>query len=182
MGAATPLPHLIQFIYFDMRKALAIGCPGSGKSYFARKLSGLSGLPLCCLDMLWHRQDRTTASREEFDSELANILARDRWIIDGNFQRTLAWRLECCDTVFLFDLPLEDCLAGVESRIGSPRPDMPWMETEFDPDFRQWIIDFRTEKLPKIQQLLANASCDKIIFRSRQEADAYLCNFHDSPK
>lgn len=81
-----------------------------------------------------------------------------------------------------FDLPLEDCLAGVESRIGSPRPDMPWMETEFDPDFRQWIIDFRTEKLPEIQQLLANASCDKIIFRSRQEADAYLCNFHDSPK
>lgn len=157
-----------------MRRALVIGCSGSGKSVFARKLAALAGLPLYYLDMLWHRPDRTTASRNEFDLALDRILAENSWIIDGNFQRTLARRLERCDTVFLFDLPLSDCLAGVESRIGRKRPDMPWVETGFDPDFRQWIVDFRKNRLPGIMELLAKADCRKIIFKSRWEADAYL--------
>lgn len=157
-----------------MRRALVIGCSGSGKSVFARKLAALAGLPLYYLDMLWHRPDRTTASRNEFDLALDRILAENSWIIDGNFQRTLARRLERCDTVFLFDLPLSDCLAGVESRIGRKRPDMPWVETCFDPDFRQWIVDFRKNRLPGIMELLAKADCRKIIFKSRGEADAYL--------
>lgn len=157
-----------------MRRALVIGCSGSGKSVFAGKLAALAGLPLYYLDMLWHRPDRTTASRNEFDLALDRILAENSWIIDGNFQRTLARRLERCDTVFLFDLPLSDCLAGVESRIGRKRPDMPWVETGFDPDFRQWIVDFRKNRLPGIMELLAKADCRKIIFKSRWEADAYL--------
>lgn len=157
-----------------MRRALVIGCSGSGKSVFAGKLAALAGLPLYYLDMLWHRPDRTTASRNEFDLALDRILAENSWIIDGNFQRTLARRLERCDTVFLFDLPLSDCLAGVESRIGRKRPDMPWVETGFDPNFRQWIVDFRKNRLPGIMELLAKADCRKIIFKSRWEADAYL--------
>ena len=119
-----------------MHRVLVIGCSGSGKSVFARRLAAITCLPLYYLDMIWHRADRTTISRAEFDQKLAGILARNRWIIDGNFQRTLAKRLERCDTVFLFDLSVEDCLAGVEARIGHTRPDMPWIETEFDPDFR----------------------------------------------
>lgn len=157
-----------------MRRALVIGCSGSGKSVFAGKLAALAGLPLYYLDMLWHRPDRTTASRNEFDLALDRILDENSWIIDGNFQRTLARRLERCDTVFLFDLPLSDCLAGVESRIGRKRPDMPGVETGFDPNFRQWIVDFRKNRLPGIMELLAKADCRKIIFKSRGEADAYL--------
>lgn len=54
-----------------MKKILVIGCPGSGKSTFARRLRDRTGLPLYHLDLLWHRPDKTTVSEAEFDAALA---------------------------------------------------------------------------------------------------------------
>lgn len=88
-----------------MKKVLVIGCPDSGISTFARRLRDAVNLPLYHLDLLWHRPDRTTVSTEEFDAALAGILQRDRWIIDGNFSRTLERRLVECDTVYLLLSP-----------------------------------------------------------------------------
>lgn len=121
------------------RKIIVIGSPGAGKSTFSRQLRDITGLPLYYLDMINHRPDRTTVSREEFDSRLSEILSKDEWIIDGNYQRTIETRLEHCDTVFLLDFPLEVCLAGAAARVGAKREDMPWVEEEFDEEFRQWI-------------------------------------------
>lgn len=89
----------------DMRRVLVIGCPGAGKSTFARRLRDATGLPLYYLDILWHKPDRTTITREEFDIRLQMILEQDEWIIDGNFARTLPMRLAYCDTVFFLDFP-----------------------------------------------------------------------------
>lgn len=159
-----------------MEKVIIIGCSGSGKSTFARKLRDITGLPLYYLDMLWHKADKTTVTREEFDEKLKEILAKDKWIIDGNYSRTLELRMQSCDTVFLMDFPLEVCLAGVESRIGTKREDMPWIEEEFNKDFKQWIVDFSRERLPQIYELIEKYKHDKdiIIFKSREEADNYL--------
>ena len=157
-----------------MKKVLVIGCPGSGKSTFARRLRDAAGLPLYHLDLLWHRPDRTTVSRDEFDAALAEILQKDRWIIDGNFSRTLERRLAECDTVYLFDLPVEDCLAGVEARIGTKREDMPWIETEFDPEFREFITHFPETRLPNIYALLEkHTDIALTVFHSRAECEAY---------
>ena len=159
-----------------METVIVIGSPGAGKSTFARKLREKTGLPLYHLDLFWHKPDRTTVTREEFDAQLKELLKEDRWIMDGNFQRTLAMRLEACDTVFLLDLPLEVCLSGAESRIGQKRADMPWVEDEFAPEFRQWIVDFPQNKLPQIYQLLEHCPAGKtvIIFKSREEINSYL--------
>lgn len=161
-----------------MKKIMVIGSPGAGKSTFARKLQRKTHLPLYYLDMLWHRTDKTNVSREEFDARLGEILQKDAWIIDGNYQRTLEMRLQACDTVFLLDFPLEICLAGVKSRIGKPREDMPWIETEFDAEFKQRILDFPTNQLPQIYALLEKYKENKeiIIFKSRKVADAYFEN------
>ncbi len=157
------------------RKIIVIGSPGAGKSTFSRQLRDITGLPLCHLDMINHRPDRTTASREEFDRRLSEILHTDKWIIDGNYQRTIETRLEHCDAVFLLDFPLDVCLAGAAARVGKKREDMPWVEEEFDEEFRQWIVDFPNEKLPEIYQMLERYK-DKnvIIFKSRQEVNEYL--------
>ncbi len=158
-----------------MKKILVIGNSGSGKSTFARKLHRATGLPLFHLDLVWHLPDKTNISREEFDTRLEEILALKEWIIDGNYQRTLQRRITACDTIFLLDYPVEVCLAGVAERIGKERPDMPWQETEFDPEFRQWILDFPNTQLPDIYRLLDQYQDQKqiIIFTSREEADAW---------
>ena len=127
-----------------MKRILVIGCPGAGKSTFARALRDRTGLPLWYLDQIWHRPDRTTISRAEFDARLTGLLRGDAWIIDGNYLRTLELRLRAADTVFLLDYPTGVCLEGARARIGTKREDLPWVEEEFDPEFRQWIEDFRT--------------------------------------
>ena len=158
------------------QKAIIIGCPGAGKSTFARILSDKTQLPLYYLDMLWHKPDRTTVDRTIFDQKLKEIVVKDKWIIDGNYGRTLKMRFQFCDTVFLLDLPTDECLAGVESRIGKPREDMPWVETKFDEEFRQWILDFPQNEMRKVYELIDKYRSEKniYIFRSRDDIENYL--------
>ncbi|WP_289857011.1 hypothetical protein [uncultured Muribaculum sp.] len=159
-----------------MRKVIVIGCPGAGKSTFSRKLAEKTGLPIHYLDMIWHLPDRTTLPRDKFIMRLDEISAKEEWIIDGNYLHSLPMRLNRCDTVFFFDLPLAVCLAGAEERIGKERKDMPWIENQMDPEFRQWIIDFPKQQLPIIRKLLMEYKhkVNVVIFHSRKDADIFI--------
>lgn len=161
-----------------MLRAIVIGSPGAGKSTFARKLRDKTGLPLYCLDLLWHKPDQTTHTKVEFDFALQPILQKDNWIIDGNYQRTLEQRLQRCDTVFLLDYPVEICLAGAKSRIGKVREDLPWVETSFDPEFKEFIENFSQDELPQIYSKIDKYrnKLNVIVFKSRDEANEYLKN------
>lgn len=158
-----------------MRNILVIGCPGTGKSTFARELAFRTGLPFYYLDMIWHNADRTTVTREEFDRRLAEIMGGDEWIIDGNYKRTLAIRLQKADTVFFLDYPVDVCLTGAIERLGKPRPDMPWKDDlELSDEFRQWILDYPKDQLPIVRQLLKSFIGTLHTFHSRSEATEYL--------
>ena len=158
-----------------MKKILIIGCPGSGKSTFARALKEATGLPLIHLDMLYWNADKTTVSREVFDARLEEALSGDGWIIDGNFSRTMEKRLQSCDTVFFLDLPTEVCLESVRRRIGTKRSDLPWIETEEDAEFMEYIRNFSGEQKSRIISLLAkNPGVRQIVFTSREETEEYL--------
>ena len=159
-----------------MKRIIIIGCPGSGKTTFAQKLSKKLSLPLFHLDAIWHKADKTHISREEFDTRLMEILESCEWIVDGNYSRTLEKRLSFCDTVLLFDLPKEICLDGAISRIGKKRADMPWVDTELDPCLKNEIEEFGDKNLPMIYALLDKYQHDRavFIFKSREESEEFL--------
>ena len=159
-----------------MKKIIVIGCPGSGKTTFAERLSKKTGIPLFYLDAIWHKPDRTHIEREEFDKRLGDILALDTYVIDGNYNRTLERRIAECDTVFLFDLPTDVCVSGAISRLGKPRADMPWVDERLDVWLENEIKEFPEKLLPPIYSLLEKYkdSLDIVVFKSREDADAFL--------
>ena len=67
-------------------------------------------------------------------------------------------------------------MEGAASRIGTKREDLPWIEEEFDPEFRQYILDFHRDQLPRIYELVEQYQDIKriTIFHSREEADEWI--------
>ena len=156
----------------DMQKVLIIGSPGAGKSTFALKLSEVIAIPVYHLDNLNWKSDRTVVPRATFEKRLDALLKKEKWIIDGNYQRTMEKRIKVCDTIFFLDIPKADCLEGIRARIGKKRPDMPWVETELDEEFVQLVYNFDTKA---IFDLLDKYN-DKTVYilRSRQEMDTFI--------
>ena len=160
-----------------MKRVIIIGCPGSGKSTFARKLQSVTGLPLHHLDLIYWKSDRTIVPREEFLEKLHQIMAQEQWIIDGNYASTMEMRMQVCDTVIFLDYPPELCLSGAQERKGKTRPDLPWVESNDldDSEFMEYIRKFHELNRPTILSLLEKYS-DKeiIIFHSREDAEIFL--------
>lgn len=167
-----------------MQKVLIVGSPGAGKSVLARRLHAATGLPLHYLDCLWHRPDGGHVTAADFDRALAQVLAQQRWIVDGNYLRTLPVRLAACDTVLWLDPPVEVCLAGAAARIGRPRPDLPWVEQALDPEFAQYIRDFPAQQRPQLAALLAQRPAQVTLhrFAARADADRWLDALPAAPK
>jgi adenylate kinase family enzyme len=161
-----------------MQKIIVIGCPGSGKSTFSRKLSKITNIPLYHLDMLFWNADKTTVEKSVFLERLGEALKKDSWIIDGNYISTMERRIIECDTVIFLDYPVDICLLGIEKRNGTVRSDMPWVETEADPEFLEFIKNFSADIKPKIMALLEKYRDKNIfIFKTRTDADAFLQNY-----
>lgn len=158
-----------------MKKIIVIGCPGSGKSTFSRELHKVTGIDLFHLDMMYWNSDKTTVEKEVFLKRLNRVLEKDEWIIEGNYASTMELRLQSCDTIFFLDYPLELCLEGIRQRQGKVRSDMPWVETEEDSEFIEFVKRFNAESRPQITDLLRKYSDKNIfVFTDRAQASDFL--------
>lgn len=61
-----------------------VGSPGSGKTYFARKISNHSNLPYINLDDLFWSKGHP-ADEKVRDAKLNKVLDSEQWIIEGSF-------------------------------------------------------------------------------------------------
>lgn len=158
-----------------MQRIIVIGCPGSGKSTVSRALHNKTDIPLYHLDMMYWNADKTTVEKSVFIERLFSVLEKDEWIIDGNYGSTMELRMAVCDTVIFLDYSLDVCLDGIRERRRKPRSDMPWIETEEDAEFIEFIKNYNEQQKPKVLELLEKYSDKNIItFKSREEADAFL--------
>lgn len=158
-----------------MRRIIVIGCPGSGKSTLSRTLHDKTGISLYHLDRMYWNADKTTVEKSAFLERLSGVLEKDEWIIDGNYGSTMEQRMKACDTVIFLDYPLDICLDGIKERRGKPRSDMPWIETEEDTEFVEFVKRYNEQQKPKVMALLEKyGDKNRIIFKSREQADAFL--------
>ena len=104
-----------------MNRVMVIGCGGAGKSTLARKLGEKTGRPVVHLDQIWWAPGNWQhLEKPEFDERLLAELEKPRWIVDGNFNRTIELRLERCDTVIYLDYPRLVCLKNWQWSFKSP--------------------------------------------------------------
>ena len=84
-------------------------------------------------------------------------------------------RMQAADTVIFLDYPTELCIDGIKQRRGKPRGDIPWIETEEDAEFIEFIKSYNTNQKPNVLELLERYAEKQIItFKSRNEADEFL--------
>ena len=160
---------------------MIIGCGGAGKSTLARKLGEKTGLPVVHLDQIfWAPGNWQHLEEEEFDARLMEQMEKPRWILDGNFNRTMELRLSFCDTVIYLDYPRLVCMKNWLGRViknwGHAREDMAegcgeWL----DPEMAKWIWNFNKKNRKRYYTLLENAR-DKnvVILKSRRLAEKFL--------
>lgn len=164
-----------------MERILIIGCGGSGKSTLARMLGKKTGLPVVHLDQIfWSPGDWKHLDRPEFDRLLQLELEKPRWILDGNYNRTLDMRLEKCDTVIYLDYNRFVCIFGWIKRVisnwGKAREDMASGCNEWlDPEFLRWIWNFNKTNRKRYHAMLAEQSGKTIyIFKNRRQLNDFM--------
>ena len=162
-----------------MQRVLVIGSPGAGKSTFARNLAAETQLPLIHLDAEYHLPGWQEPEPAEWDAKLDILLARDSWIIDGNYGGSMDRRLARADTAILLDYPTWRCLWRLIKRItmlhGTVRADAaPDCRERLDWEFLHYVAVFRRMKTPALERRLAAFPGKVIRFRRPSEAQAFL--------
>ena len=164
-----------------MQRVLVIGSGGAGKSTFARRLGDCTGLPVIHLDALYWRPGWVEPERDAWDDVIDGLIRQERWIMDGNYGRTLDRRLRAADTVVFLDLPRTLCLWRILARRvrfqGRSRPDM----REDCPErltweFIRWVWTYPAARRPGILQRLEGIKDGRRVLRltSPPEVDAFL--------
>ena len=166
-----------------MRKVIVIGSGGSGKTTLATRLGARLGLPVVHLDALYWRAGWTPTPPDEWARVVADLAARDAWVMDGNYGGTLPQRLAACDTVIFLDVPRLVCLWRVVARSvryrGRTRPDMaPGCDEQVTWEFVRWIWTYPRRRRPGILRMLGEVAGEKrvVVLRGRGEVERFLAS------
>jgi adenylate kinase family enzyme len=164
-----------------VQRVLVIGSPGAGKSTLSHALAKRTGLPLNHLDKLFWLPGWVERDRDEGRAELAQVLAGERWIIDGNYGSTLPMRLERADTVVWLDYPTWLCLARVFKRWwqyrGVARPDMTaGCPENLNLEFLLYVLTFRRAWQMRNTAAMAGFSGQVHRFASPRQASDWLAS------
>lgn len=163
-----------------MERIVIIGCGGAGKSTLARQLGDKLDIPVVHLDKLFWKPGWVEMSKDEFDALHRRELAKERWIMDGNFNRTMPERVARCDTIIYLDFSRFACLMGVLKRVlttyGTVRPDMgEGCPERFDLEFMKWVWNYNKNKRQRNYRLLNEAEhAETIVLKNRRAVKLFL--------
>ena len=163
-----------------------IGSGGAGKSTFARRLGASTGLAVIHLDARYWRAGWEPTPPDEWQEVVRELVAREAWVMDGNYGGTLDARLAACDTVIFLDLPRLVCLWRVVRRWarhrGGTRPDMaPGCNEQISLEFIRWIWGYPTRQRPAILRRLSTLSVGQraVVLRSAADVERFLAAAED---
>lgn len=163
-----------------MERVLILGNAGSGKSTLARRIGGALGLPVVHLDQEYWQPGWQPPDPGVFAARVAELAAGPRWVIEGNYSRTLAPRLARADAVLFLHVPTPLCLLRVLRRQargwGRVRGDMaPGCPERLEWEFLAYVLRFRRNRQEALLQLLRDGAGNRLlVLRGPAAVAAYL--------
>ncbi len=162
-----------------VQRVCVVGSGGAGKSRFAAALAQRTGIPLVHLDRHYWRPGWVAPELADWRADVAELAARPRWIIDGNYGGTASIRFARADTIIFLDMPRLVTVPGILKRSlrhwhrcvqadGCPE--------RLDPRFLlyvwRWPRDGRLRLLDNLEQRAGAASVVRL--GSRRDCERFL--------
>lgn len=165
-----------------MNRILIVGSGGAGKTTLAIQLAKLLNLEVIHLDQHYWNSGWRENTPEEWNAKVQNLIAKDRWVMDGNYSGTLEIRAKSADTIIFLDFSTWTCLWGIFWRRiqyhGRTRPSMPENCPErLDGEFFRYVGNYRrTRRGPMLERLKRYTSQNTkvLIFRNRREVRKWM--------
>ena len=159
-----------------------VGGSGSGKSTLCNILSKELKLPAIHLDAINYNSNWIEIDKNERDKIISNKSAEDKWIIDGNYNKTLQERFEKADLIIWLDYSTIKQLKGVIKRYlktyNKERPEIPGCKDKLDFKLIKYILTYKKKKRPVIEDYLKNIPKEKVmVFRKQKDLNEWLKEF-----
>jgi adenylate kinase family enzyme len=176
----------VKLIASKMQKVAIIGSCGAGKSTLAVNLSKKLDLPVIHLDAYYWQAGWQETDAQEWLQIQENLIKQNRWIIDGNYGKTMGIRFAAADTLIWLDFNRYLCLWTVLQRYlkypGKTRPDMAANCPErLTKEFMQYVWNFPQVDRPKITNKLAQyrqQDTKQIILQNPHQVLNFLEHLH----
>ncbi len=164
-----------------MQRVMIIGQPGSGKSWLAREMGKVTGLPVYHMDHIHWKPGWIEREPKDKLRLVSAVHDLEEWILEGGLSRSWDERLARADTCIWLDFPLWFRAACVVRRTlkhyGRTRPDLPeGCPEQFSWEFARWIWTTRRSGRVKPAAIFATPDphCDLVRLRTRAEVATFL--------
>lgn len=159
-----------------------IGGSGSGKSTLCNILSKELNLPAVHIDAINYNENWTEVDKTERDKKIIEKASEDKWIIDGNYNKTLKERFERADLIIWLDYSTYMHLKGALKRFftmrNQERPEIPGCKEHLDFKFMKYVITYNKKNRPIVLEKLQNIPKDKVlIFKKQKDLNNWLKDF-----
>lgn len=157
-----------------------IGASGSGKSTLAKELGDILHLPVTHLDRIKWKPGYESITKVEFDERLHSELMKPKWVLDGNYNRTIEECIKYCDTVVFLDYNRIISIYGVIKRFfmyrRRTRNDIAdGCSEQLNFEFLKWVWTFNDVYRSRYLEILSKHK-DKNIYliKSRRAKDRFI--------
>lgn len=159
-----------------------VGESGSGKSTLCNILSKELNLPAIHLDAINFNSDWVEIDKTERDKIISARSSEDKWIIDGNYNKTLKERFEKADLIIWLDYSTFTQLKRIFKRFfkthNKERPEIPGYKERLNFTFIKYVATYNKKKRHIIVDTLKNVSKDKVlIFKKQKDLNKWLKEF-----
>ena len=156
-----------------------VGGSGTGKSTLCDILSKKFYLPAIHLDAINFNANWVEIDKKERDRIISAKSKEEKWVIDGNYNKTLKERFDKADLIIWLDYSTAMQLKGVLKRYfktrNNERPEIPGCKERLEFQFLKYVATYNKKKRPVIADYLKDIPKDKVlIFKKQKDLNKWL--------